>query len=209
MKISMPTYYYPNQMGRIIFQAMEEVIGHNGVNTILGLASFNRYVENYPPDNNELGVPFEVVSGTMAALEEMYGPRGGRGLALRVGRASFQYGLRDFGPLFGLTDMTFRLLPLQTKLKVGANSFAEIFNKHSDQRVHVEHDEKHLYWHIDRCPVCWGRHTDVPVCYLAVGILQEALYWVSGGKFFHVEQTGCIASGDPSCTIVIDKNPLS
>jgi predicted hydrocarbon binding protein len=145
----------------------------------------------------------------MAALEEMYGPRGGRGLALRVGRASFQYGLREFGPLFGLTDITFRLLPLQTKLKVGADSFADIFNKNSDQRVHVDHDEKRLYWHIDRCPVCWGRHTDGPVCYLAVGILQEALYWVSGGKFFHVEQTHCIASGDPSCTIVIDKNPLS
>jgi predicted hydrocarbon binding protein len=209
MNTALQTYYYPNQMGRIIFQAMEEVIGRNGVNTILSLASFNRYVENYPPGNDELDVPFEVVSGTMAALEEMYGPRGGRGLALRVGRASFQYGLREFGPLFGLTDITFRLLPLQTKLKVGADSFADIFNKHSDQRVHVDHDEKRLYWHIDRCPVCWGRHTDGPVCYLAVGILQEALYWVSGGKFFHVEQTHCIASGDPSCTIVIDKNPLS
>jgi predicted hydrocarbon binding protein len=209
MNTPLPTYYYPNKMGRIIFQAMEEVIGRSGVNTVLSLASFNRYIENYPPANNDLSVPFDAISGSMRTLEEMYGPRGGRGLALRVGRASFQHGLREFGPLFGLTDLTFRLLPLQIKLKTGANSFAEIFNKHSDQRVHVEFDEKYIYWHIDRCPVCWGRHTSAPVCYLAVGVLQEALYWVSGGKFFHVEQTSCIASGNPTCTIVIDKIPLS
>ena len=35
-----------------------------------------------------------------------------------------------------------------------------------------------------------------PVCHLAVGLLQEALYWVSGGKVFNVEEKTCIAAGD-------------
>ena len=46
-----------------------------------------------------------------------------------------------------------------------------------------------------------------PVCHLAVGLLQEALYWVSGGKVFNVEEKTCIAAGDATCTIEIDANP--
>jgi predicted hydrocarbon binding protein len=41
-----------------------------------------------------------------------------------------------------------------------------------------------------------------------VGILQEALYWVSSGKSFQVEEITCIAQGDPKCTIAVDKQPL-
>ena len=77
-----------------------------------------------------------------------------------------------------------------------------------DQQVRVEVETDRLYWQIERCPVCWKRHGDVPLCHLAVGLLQEALYWVSGGKFFNVEETNCIAKGDAVCTIVIEKQVL-
>jgi predicted hydrocarbon binding protein len=41
-----------------------------------------------------------------------------------------------------------------------------------------------------------------------VGLLQEALYWVSGGKVFNVEEKTCIAAGDKVCTIEIDQSPI-
>jgi predicted hydrocarbon binding protein len=44
---------------------------------------------------------------------------------------------------------------------------------------------------------------------MAVGLLQESLYWMSGGKFFSVEETRCIACGDSECNIVIEKLPMS
>ena len=101
--------------------------------------------------------------------------------------------------------MAFRLLPLPTKLSTGADIFANTFNNFTDQQVRVEDTEDKIFWHIERCPVCWQRNTKRASCNLAVGILQEALYWISGGKFFNVEETACIAKGDPACTIVIDK----
>jgi ribosomal protein S27AE len=42
-----------------------------------------------------------------------------------------------------------------------------------------------------------------------VGFLQEAFYWVSGGKYFLVEEKNCIACGDSTCTIVIDQAPMN
>lgn len=203
-----PTYYYPNKMGRIILLAMEEIIGRNGLNAVLNLADLPHLIHNYPPNNLDLQFSFPHLSRTQEALENIYGVRGGHGLALRAGRACFKYGLREFGPIMGITDLAFRLLPLPMKLRVGAEVFAQSFNDFTDQTVELEEDDSFLFWKIERCPLCWDRRSDQPVCHLAVGILQEALHWVSGGKFFDVEETRCVAMGHATCTIVVDKEPL-
>lgn len=202
-------FFYPQKMGRIILLGMEEVISKGGVDAILHLAELDDLIQNYPPSKTEKSFSFEKVSLLLGTLEQAYGPRGGRGLALRTGRASFKYGLKEYGSMLGLTEVAFRLLPLSTKLRVGARSFAELFNKHTDQRVRVEETDSTIFWHIERCPLCWERKADEPICHLAVGLLQEALYWLSGGKVFNVEETACIARGDSNCTILVYKTPLS
>ena len=202
-------YYYPNKMGRIILLAMEDVMGRNGVNAILNLARLKNLVNSYPPNNFDRQFSFEEVGALQQSLEAMYGPRGARGLALRAGRACFKYGIREFGPVLGIADLAFRLLPLGMKVKVGFEVFAETFNKFSDQVVRLGEERDRYRWIIDRCPVCWGRQTEEPCCHLAVGILQEGLYWVSSGKSFLVEETACIAKGDKECVIVIEKHPLN
>jgi predicted hydrocarbon binding protein len=201
-------YYYPNKIGRIVLLATEEVMGRNGVNAALNLGKLRHLVNNYPPNNFDRQFSFEEVGRIQQALEEMYGPRGARGLALRAGRACFKYGIREFGPVLGISDLAFRLLPLGMKMKVGIEVFAEVFNKFSDQVVRLGEDEESFIWTIERCPVCWGRRTSEPCCYLAVGVLQEGAYWVSGGKNFSVEETTCVANGDAVCTILIGKRPL-
>ena len=201
-------FFYPNQMGRTIFLAMEEVMGRNGVHAILKLASLSSFIENYPPDNKERTFSFSTVSTMTDTLEKLYGPHGGRGLALRIGRACFNNGVRQYGAQMGLTDSAFRLLPLSLKLNTGAEAFAELFNVFTDQKVRIEEENGKLYWHIDRCPLCWKRQSQEPICHLAVGLLQEALYWLSGGKVFAVEEVTCIGAGDETCTIVIDQSPV-
>ena len=134
-KSQKPSYHYPNKMGRIILLAMEEILGRNGIHAILNHTELHRWINNYPPNNLDLSFPFEDLSRIQVGLEEVYGPRAGQGLALRIGQASFKYGLREFGPMLGITDMAFRLLPLPTKLESGAEIFAETFNKFTDQKV--------------------------------------------------------------------------
>lgn len=74
--------------------------------------------------------------------------------------------------------------------------------------MRVETSETLLLWHIERCPLCWERQSTDVLCHLAVGVLQEALYWLSGGKSFILQETACIARGDPACTIAIHRQPL-
>jgi predicted hydrocarbon binding protein len=202
------TFYYPNKMGRLVLLSMEEILGRNGVNAVLNISRLGHYINNYPPNNLDLGFSFNDLSRILQALEQVYGVRGGQGLALRSGRACLKYGLREFGSMLGINELSFRLLPLPTKLRVGAESFAQSFNNFTDQIVRFEEEEEHYAWIIERCPMCWERTTNHPACHLAVGILQEALHWVSSGRYFHVEETQCIAMGDPCCRIQIDKEPL-
>lgn len=202
-------YFYPQKMGRIMLLAMEEIIGVKGVENVLRFSSIEDLSGKNLSSTPDRTFPFETVSALQSALEKIYGPRGGRGIAMRVGRSTFRYGLKEYGSLLGLSETAFRLLPLPTKLRTGARVFADLFNKHTDQKVRLEEKEGKLYWHIERCPLCWERQVDEPACQLAVGLLQESLYWLSGGKVFNVEEVACIGKGDAACTIVIDETPIS
>jgi len=196
-------------MGRMFLLALEDVMGKNGVNAVLNLARLRHLINNYPPNNLDLGWSFDEMGALNQSLEDMYGPRGGRGLATRAGRAGLYYALKDFAAVLGIADLAFRLLPMGMKIKIGLNAMSETFNKTSDQVVRVEEELDHFLYYIDRCPVCWGRQAQTPICYGALGLLQEGLHWVTGGKNVRVEEIECIAMGHPSCVFVVEKRPLS
>jgi len=199
---------FPNKLGRIALLAYEEVVGHNGLNAVLNRAGLGHWINNYPPGNYDAAFPFSDLAQIQRAAEELYGPRGGRGLALRAGRACFKHGLREFGTLLGVSDLTFRLLPLNMKMKVGAEVFARTLDRLTGQGVRLEETAETMRWVLGRCPICWGRKSEAPCCHLAIGVVQEALYWVSGGKNFLVEEVACTAKGDPTCVIQVDRQPV-
>ena len=202
-------FYYPNNIARIYLQAMEEVMGKNGLNAILNMAHLGHLVDNYPPGNLNREFDFADYSALSGALEEMYGPRGGRGLALRAGRASFAQGLRHFGALAAASDLAFKRLPLGLKLKLGIPAMAKVFSQVSDQRSTVVETASEFYYTMNPCPVCWGRKSDKPMCHAGAGLLQEGLRWLSGGREFRVQEAKCVGCGDDACVLVVQKEPIS
>jgi predicted hydrocarbon binding protein len=203
-------YYYANKFALIMLDALEDVLGVNGLKAVLNLAHLPNLIGNFPPDNLEKEFDFADVSAINQALEEIYGPRGGRGLALRAGRATFADSLKNFGALAGASDLAFKILPLTTKMRIGVPSMARIFSQVSDQYSTSKDIENEIVYTIHRCPVCWGRHSlDKPVCFIAVGLLQEGLKWLSGGNEFRVNESKCVSMGDEICEFVIQKTPVS
>jgi len=201
-------YYYPNLIARIFLESIEEIMGTNGIKALLNMAGMPNLIDNYPPHNLSKEFDFADFAHLCEAMEMMYGPRGGRALSLRAGRKAFDQGLKNFGPMVGIADRTFRMLPLKLRMKVGLGAMAKAFSSTSDQISYVEEREDHFVYYIDRCPVCWGRHSDTPICHAAMGIIVEGLNWGTGGLKFKTSEVTCIAKGDPSCTFVISKTPL-
>lgn len=202
-------FYYANKFTLITLKALEEVMGKNGLNAILNLAHLPHLIDTYVPDNLNKEFDFADFTAIVIALEEMYGPRGGRGLALRAGRATFTDALKNFGALAGAGDLAFKVLPLQAKIRIGAMAMAKIFSTVSDQHSTVQERENEFVYTIHRCPQCWSRSgLDKPVCFVGMGLLQESLKWVSGGSEFRVNESKCMGMGDDVCEYIIQKNPI-
>lgn len=191
--------YYPNRFAFSLFQAMEEVMGQHGLDEILALAE----VSIIPTNTLAREFPFEKISAINAALDTVYGGRGGRGMALRTGRAWFSQGMKTFGALSGIADPAFRRLPLQDRIRLALQAQAEIFTSFSDQQGSLEVSSNSLRFVIQASPFAWGRSADKPVCHPLVGLLQECTRWASNGRDYTVREIACIASGDPACIIQI------
>jgi predicted hydrocarbon binding protein len=200
--------YYPNRIARYLFLAMEDVMGQSGLNMLLSLAKQDEYIGHYPSDNLVKGFDFASMAAIEQALEEIYGSRGGRGMALRIGRACFSNGLKSFGALAGMSDPAFRALPREERCRMGLQALAAVFNKFTDQRSSFEEDERFFRFIVTDSPMAWGRRADKPVCHALAGMLQECVRWASNGYEYIVYETGCHACGDDHCVFTINKTPI-
>jgi predicted hydrocarbon binding protein len=135
----------------------------------------------------------------------MYGPRGERGLCTHAGKACFNQGLAEFGSLSGVGELALKAISLNTKLKIGLKGMAEAFVKTSDQLCSVTEQPDYFVYTIQRCPVCWGRSSSRPICYVAASIIQAGLTWMSSGHMFEVEEVACCAMGVEACVFHIRK----
>lgn len=198
-------YYYPNLWARMVLVSAEDIFGKNGVAALLNLAGLPELIDNYPPENTHKEFPFDKFSKIQAAFWEMYGPRGARVFAVRAGEKTLNYGLDQFGAVAKAAQAAMQIGSLESRIRVGIQFFAKFFNAVSDQKVRVEEDERYWYWIIERCPMCWQRKVDEPVCYLGVGVLQAAAQWASKGVQFRVAPTACIGKGDKEGIIQIEK----
>lgn len=191
--------YYPNRVARAFFLAMEDVMGRHGLSALLDLAGLPDYINNPPPDTLDQQFDFAFIAAMNAALEDMYGERGGRGMALRIGRASFSRGIKRFGAMKGISDPAFQALPLQHRAQLGLRALASIFTNFSDQTSRVETTDEAYLFVVDISPMAWGRTADRPVCHALTGIIQECLRWSSNGYEFYVNEVACRVTGSDQC----------
>ncbi len=198
---------FPNKMSRILLRAVQDVIGESGSQAVLTTARLSELIEDLPPADFEPGLTYAEVGRLFEAIESIYGESGGRRLAKQTGQASFKYWVKGFGTIVGLADVVFRILPLKLRVKIGIEVVSEISNRYSGQRVVLGEDRDSYFVVLERCGFCEGRRADTPACAFPVGLLEETLFWVSRGNRFPVEETSCIACGDPVCTICIGKKP--
>lgn len=53
-------YFYPNRMGRVVLQAMEEILGDGGVNAVLNLADFPANANDHPSYKHDKKIPLRI-----------------------------------------------------------------------------------------------------------------------------------------------------
>jgi predicted hydrocarbon binding protein len=199
--------YYPNNMGRFFFIAMEELLGKNGLNAVMNLAGLSRFINNYPPNNLEKKFSFANYAAINQAIEDFYGVRGSKGLLLRAGKVSLDRALTEYTAIAGVGNLGMRLMPQNIKVKIALGVVARTFSTISDQISKVSDNDQGYVYENETCSMCWHRSVNSPCCHVAVGVLTEVLHWATG-KNFRVTEAQCMGMGQPTCRFVIDKTPI-
>ncbi|MEW6717926.1 MAG: 4-vinyl reductase [Chloroflexota bacterium] len=187
-----------NALVRQALVAAEEVMGTNGLNVVLRTSGLERFINNLPPDNLEPGVRATEYAQFNQAIENFYG-RGGRGVLIRIGKASFQYAVREQATLLGVAGAALKLLPQKQRIRFILNNMANALKKSNPQvNAWVEEEGDVIAYLESTCAICHGRKNDKPICQLYIGSLSEAVKWATGNNY-HIIETHCLAKGDPYC----------
>ena len=193
-----------NALVRQALTSAQEVMGENGLNAVLRTSGLEKFIGSLPPDNLEPSIQASQYAKLNEAIESFYG-RGGRGMLRRIGKASFQYAVREQAALLGIAGIALKLLPEKQRIKFILNSMAGALKK-SNPRVEAWLDDggERLAYLESTCGICYGRQSEMPVCHLYVGSITEAVLWASG-KEHQILETHCLAKGDPYCRFEVGK----
>lgn len=187
-----------NALVRQALMSAQEVMGENGLNTVLRTSNLEQYIGNFPPDNLEPAIQTSDYARLNEVIEEFYG-RGGRGMLRRIGKASFQYAVREQAALLGIAGVALKLLPTKQRIKFILNALVNALKKSNPQvEAWVEEDNGKFAYCDASCAICHGRQNEGAICYLYIGSIGEAVQWATGQEFKIVE-THCTAKGDPHC----------
>jgi len=191
-----------NSLMRQALMSSEEVMGSNGLNTVLRASGLERFIDNLPPNDVNPSVKASEYASLLLAIEEFYG-RASKGMLRRIGKASFQYGVREQASLLGIAGVALKLMPEKQRIKFILSSMANALKK-SNPAVEAWMDEQgdSIAYIEKTCSVCWGRQSDQPMCHLYLGSVSEAVLWATGMEH-EVIETHCLAKGDEYCRFEI------
>jgi hypothetical protein len=187
-----------NSLVRQALTSAQEVMGDNGLNAVLRTSGLERFIGNFPPNNLEPSIQASQYAQLNQAIEDFYG-RAGKGMLRRIGKASFQYAVREQAAMLGVAGVALKLLPERQRIKFILNGMVDALKK-SNPQVDARLDESgdRLAYIESTCAICHSRHSDTPICYLYVGSIGEAVKWATG-KEHDIVETHCLAKGDPYC----------
>ena len=189
-----------------ILNVINTLVGEKGTAALLRAAGL---LENLPPKLNkkhENTIPYVYLANLFRTMDIIYGPRGTRSIAYQAGKLSFD-------PAFGdlkIVAQTRSKLETQfreaEKLETALCTLAELSAQSSDQHITLADYTDHFRFTVGNCPICSvPMQQELPVCYFTVGFLRGGLQSLLNNNDYPVQETECIAKGDPACVFTIRK----
>ena len=197
----------PNQLLSLALTTIEEVMGKNGINTLLNYTKLHKFKDNYPPYNLELEQSSDDFARLLAGTIDIFGEKGARPILFRGGMRSFEIMHDNYPILFNiegveptektperLFDEFFNIE--KTIVTASTQYFGDIYRLYEcDEGFALENHD--CYW-------CKGVKAKEPVCHAAVGFHFGIANWVTGQKIKIVE-TLCSAVGDDFCKLIMHR----
>lgn len=203
----------PSLLLNILFAQVDEMMGHRSLIMLLRQAGLSEYVDRLPPMNETPSITVAEYSCLLANVYDIFGARGARPIFLRGGRLGAAEIRRQRPAQFAVTGTALKFLPAATRMRLVLERLAEQ-GQELYGTPHLLHEEEDAFVvDMEDCPYCAeisrhgqaeGKAIPRPVCHIPASVIDEMMEWATGQKHL-VEETACIAVGDPTCRFRIAK----
>ncbi len=195
---------------KIWLETIQHIVGSNELKSLLTCTHLEKYIDNFPPDNDDLDIPLEDLQGLYLSLLELLGLRATTGLQLQLGRENIRTAMEKRPQIAKALQFSVRSLPETRRMHVALEKFAEEASKRITSqytpRIEVKDDGDYFIvidkdWHESL-----GIVSTTPVCGVYVGMLQYFMEWITG-RPHEVEEIECKAMGCPYDVFRVSKAP--
>jgi predicted hydrocarbon binding protein len=203
----------PSLLLNILFTQVDEMMGRRSLIMLLRQAGLHAYIDNIPPMDDSPSITVNEYSTLLANIYDIFGARGARPIFLRGGRLGAAE-LRHQRPAqFAVGGMALKLLPMAKRMQIVLDRLSDQGEEMYGSSYHLEERNDAFILEIGACAYCAeiGRRARAqsapitkPVCYIPAAIIDEMMEWATDQKHL-VEETTCIAMGDPVCTFRVSK----
>lgn len=198
-----------NFMMKITLEAIQDIVGANGLKSILNYAHLEKYIDNFPPEDYEMEIPLDDDYKLYFSLLELFGSRGTWGLRHRCGREIFRINIEKRSGLVKAFKHSLRLLPENKRLRLILERFIEQFGKRLSSQMDAPRfelrEDDDCFLVVDRdYHLSEGITSETPACGEIVGALEYLVEWGTGNKH-QVEEIECRATGHSADIFKISK----
>ena len=195
-----------NKAYRVILLGVIEIIGKNGLKSVLNYSGLTKYIDMIPAGNNgNTGPKISEVAKLSEGIQEVYGANGARAILFQVGRMQAKWGVDENPDIAGSAKAAMSQMSESDRVKVILNYTADTISKQLNTRTWIEQEGDVYYYKDEAATHCFSRKSETPVCFTTAGFVCGLVDWAVGNSGWKVEETGCMAMGLPLCTYRVSR----
>ena len=192
---------YSNRVTTCVLEGVREIVGPDVLETVVHNADLDYLMT---PEGAALRP--SVIRLLHSVCLNQYGAMPVEGIARQSGRSFFNYFLKLYGKEAGFEEMEFRLLPPRKRILVGLESLAAVVSRECGCPAVVASQEDKWTWKMSRLPGI-GKGLKTQRQFIQ-GVLQGYLSWISGGRYYPVDEMPDAGDEDSEFVIEIAQQPL-
>ena len=194
--------YMTNIAFRTMMEGVEEIVGKNGLKTILNVAGLSQYIDNLPPANLEKGTAkISDCSKYENAIREIFGDKGAKAILFSVGAAQAIAGIEENKELAEATLKAFEGMDNVERIRIVLSTAAAGVSEQIGSEIVVTEDGDDFLYEDKLCNHCFGIKTTESICHTASGFVYALVRWATRKGNYDVTQIKCTGMGDESCIV--------
>lgn len=193
--------FISNMTFRVVLLGIQDIIGKNGLNTVLNYAEMRKYRDSLPPNNKEKNTcRASEVTLLDKGVIDIFGNNGASAVLAQVGKMQAKWGLEENPETVAEAKKLFENMSEFETAKIALEMTAAVLSAESDCRAWVTSEGEDLLYHIDEATHCFNAKNDAPICYVTSGFISAILAWATGNNSWQAKEQTCMAMGAAHCT---------